>query len=134
MFCVKSNLDLCFRSLRQQAELMLEKCKGVDITIKEHKNKRTLPQNRLLWLTYNNIVLFWTQTGFMPDNLQNHLKFINAEIIHEWFKCKNNIKTTTKLSTKELSDYIESINKDMIEQTYGEYMPIYPENLIYEES
>lgn len=126
MYCEKFNLDVCFKSLRQQAELLLEKHKGIDISIKEHKNKRTLEQNAWLWLVYGHIFDFYNETGFMPDNLQEHLKFINPEIIHEWFKCKYGVKSTTKLSTKEIGEYIEKIQTDMIEQSFGEYEPIYP--------
>ena len=128
MYCTKKNIYQCLRSLQQQAELLLKSCNGLDITIKEHKNKRTLPQNDWLWAVYKNIVDFYNETGFFLDGIV--LKFCNTDLVHEYCKCRYGIKTTTKLSTKEIGDYIETIQRDMIEQSNGIYEPIFPENAI----
>ena len=94
--------------------------------LSETKNKRTTEQNKWLWAVYKHIVLFWTDTGFMPDNLDKKLKFINSDILHCWFKCRFDVKTTTKLSTEDIGKYIDKIQNLMVEQTDGEYEPIYP--------
>ena len=124
MYCTRSSLEICFRALRQQAELMLEKVKGVDISIKEHKNKRTLEQNAWLWLVYGHIVDFYNETGYFLDGIQ--LRFCNSDLVHEYCKCRYGIKSTTKLSTKEIGDYIETIQRDLTEQSSGQYEPLYP--------
>lgn len=129
MYCERSSLDLCFRSLRQQAELLLNKHKGIDITIKEHKNKRTLPQNDWLWLVYKHIVDFYNETGYFLDGLQ--LRFCNTDLVHEYCKARYGIKSTTKLSTKEIGEYIETIQRDLVEQSSGQYEPIYPPSKDY---
>lgn len=124
MYCERQNLDLCFRSLRQQAELLLDKNKGIDITIKEHKRKRTLPQNDWLWSVYKHIVDFYNETGYFLDGLQ--LRFCNTDLVHEYCKARYGIKSTTKLSTKEIGEYIETIQRDLVEQSNGQYEAIYP--------
>ena len=118
-----------FRSIYNKAEALVVAGKEVNLTLSEQKNKRTVEQNKWLWAVYKNIVLFWTDTGFMPDNLDKKLKFINSDILHCWFKCRFDVKTTKKLSTIEFGEYIEKIQQLMIEQTQGEYEPIYPDKM-----
>lgn len=115
-----------FREIYNQAEALVISGKEINLILSEQKNKRTIEQNKWLWAVYKNIVLFWTDTGFMPDNLDKKLKFINSDILHCWFKCRFDVKTTTKLSTEEIGKYIDKIQNLMVEQTDGEYEPIYP--------
>ena len=130
MYCTKSTVEKCFSCLRKQADLMLEKCtNGIDIEIKEHKIKRTEAQNRLLWRIYENIVDFYKETGFFLDNLK--IWYLTPEFIHEYAKARFGIKTTTKLSTKEFMDYIDTIQREMIEQSNGFYQPIIVEEKDY---
>lgn len=98
---------------------------GVDIDIKKHIKKRSLEQNAYLWGIYSNIVKFYEQTGFIPDNLP--VKFINSDFLHEYFKMRFDVKTTTKLSTADFARYTDQIQNMMLEQSSGEYEPIYPE-------
>lgn len=98
---------------------------GVDIDIKKHIRKRSLEQNAYLWGIYANIVKFYEQTGFIPDNLP--VKFINSDFLHEYFKMRFDVKTTTKMSTAEFASYTDKIQNLMLEQSSGEYEPIYPE-------
>lgn len=98
---------------------------GVDIDIKKHIRKRSLEQNAYLWGIYSNIVKFYEQTGFIPDNLP--VKFINSDFLHEYFKMRFDVKTTTKMSTAEFATYTDKIQHLMLEQSSGEYEPIYPE-------
>ena len=98
---------------------------GVDVDIKKHTRKRSLEQNAYLWGIYGHIVKFYDDTGFVPDNLP--VKFINSDFLHEYFKSRFDIKTTTKMSTAEFASYTDKIQHLMLEQTGGEYDPIYPE-------
>lgn len=98
---------------------------GVDIEMRKHIKKRSLEQNAYLWGVYSNIVKFYDQTGFIPDNLP--VKFINSDFLHEYFKMRFDVKTTTKMSTAEFTNYVDRIQNLMLEQSKGEYEPIYPE-------
>ena len=122
----ESQINYVFKTVYNQASNLLKSGKEVDLIVSEIKNKRTVEQNKWLWAVYKHIVIFWTDTGFMPDNLDKKLKFINSDILHCWFKCRFDIKTTTKLSTEDIGKYIEKIQNLMVEQTNGEYEPIYP--------
>lgn len=122
----ESQINYVFKTVYNQASNLLKSGKEVDLIVSEIKNKRTVEQNKWLWAVYKHIVIFWTDTGFMPDNLDKKLKFINSDILHCWFKCRFDVKTTTKLSTEDIGKYIEKIQNLMVEQTNGEYEPIYP--------
>ncbi len=119
------------RFIRPKLQAMLNNAKyGVDVEIKEHTKTRTTDQNRYLWAIYKNIVEFWNATGFIPDGLQ--LRFITSDFLHEYFKARFDLKTTTKMSTAEFTKYTDGIQQLMIEQTKGAYEPIYPENTFQE--
>lgn len=98
---------------------------GIDIDIKPHKKKRTLPQNDYMWAIYKHIKEFYEETGFTPDDIK--VKFINENFLHEYFKARFDVKTTTKMSTTEFSRYVDSIQLLMTEQSKGRYQPIYPD-------
>lgn len=103
---------------------------GVDIDIKKHTKTRSVDQNRYLFAIYKHIVEFWQETGFIIDGLK--LRFLSSEFLHEYFKARFDLKTTTKLSTAEFMNYTNSIQNLMLEQTFGHYDPIYPEERFQE--
>ena len=98
---------------------------GIDIEIKKHTRKRTLPQNDYLWAVYKHIYEFYLETGFIPDELK--IKFIDTDFLHEYFKARFDVKSTKNLTTAEFSRYVDSIQLMMTEQTKGRYKPIYPD-------
>lgn len=103
---------------------------GVDIDIRRHAKNRSIDQNRYLFAIYKHIVEFWQETGFIIDGLK--LKFLSSEFLHEYFKARFDLKTTTKMSTTEFMNYTNSIQNLMLEQTLGYYDPIYPEKRFQE--
>lgn len=98
---------------------------GIDIEVKKHARKRTTDQNAYLWAIYQNIVKFYNETGFTPDNIK--VRFLNSDLLHEYFKARFDVKTTTKMTTADFSTYTDGIQLLMTEQSGGEYQPIYPE-------
>jgi hypothetical protein len=120
-----SQLKPTFRDLYYQAEELLKQGKVVDASVEIYHRKRTIPQNKYLWAVYKNIVLFWTDTGFVPDGLQ--VRFINSDFLHKYFSARFDVHTTTKFNTVEMMEYVDKIQQLMIEQTKGEYEPIIPE-------
>lgn len=118
--------DSIFKAIQPNLVAMLNNAKyGIDISIKPHTRTRTNEQNRLLWEIYNHIVKFYDDTGFVIDGLR--VNFLTADFLHEYFKARFGLKTTTKLSTKDFSEYIAKIQLAMIEQSKGEYEALYPE-------
>ena len=55
------------------------------------------------------------------------VRFLNSDLLHEYFKARFDVKTTTKMTTADFSTYTDSIQLLMTEQSGGEYQPIYPE-------
>lgn len=106
------------------AALLANSTNGISIDIKKYQRNRTTEQNRYLWAIYKHITEFTAQTGFMPDGL--NLKFINSDFLHEYFKARFDVKETKKLSTTKFCTYTDNIQNLMIEQSKGEYDPIYP--------
>ena len=104
---------------------MLKQGKIVEATVEIFHRTRTIPQNKFMWAVYKNIVLFWTDTGFVPDNLK--VKFINSDFLHKYFSARFDVHTTTKFTTVEMMEYVDKIQQLMIEQTDGQYEPIIPE-------
>ena len=126
-FPVGSDINGILRFIAPKLQAVLNGAKyGVDIDIKNHVRNRTLEQNRYLYAIYKHIVEFCDQYKFMPDNL--NIRFINSDFLHAYFKARFDVKTTTKMSTKEFTEYTDKIQLLMIEQTKGLYDPIYPED------
>ena len=103
---------------------------GISIDVRNQQRNRTTEQNKYLWAIYKHIVEFYTETGFIPDNLNIH--FINSDFLHEYFKARFDITHSSKLTTVEFCNYTDSIQHLMIEQTHGEYTPIYPPEELFE--
>ena len=118
-----TSVESIIKSIKPNLEAMVYTARnGIDVNIKQHFRKRTNDQNRLLWEIYSHIVSFYYDTGFIIDNLK--LNFITTEFLHEYFKVRFNVKTTTNLNTKDFSSFIDKIQNEMITQTNGEYEPI----------
>ena len=130
-FPVSASVDGIIQFIRPTIEHILNSSKyGVSIDVRPQVRKRSLPQNSYLWQIYSHIVEFWQDTGFQPDDL--NLKFINSDFLHAYFKARFDVKTTTKMTTVEFSEYTDKIQNLMVEQSRGEYEPIYPDQPLQE--
>lgn len=130
-FPKSANIDGILAFIRPTIEQVLNSAKyGVTVDVRPQVRKRSLEQNSYLWGIYSNIVKFWEQTGFMPDGLK--LNYINSNFLHEYFKARFDIKSTTKLTTAEFCEYTDKIQHLMTEQSKGEYDPIYPDQPLQE--
>lgn len=115
--------------IKQQAESMIGFGKSVKITMELARKLRSQEQNRYMWAIFDNIANFYLDTGFMPDGLQSKLKFFNKDVAKVWFSAKYGIKHTSCIDTKEMADFLDNVQRDMLEQSQGEYNPIYPEEI-----
>lgn len=100
---------------------------GISIDVRNQQRNRTTDQNKYLWAIYSHIVDFNHETGFMPDNLDTKLSYLTSDFLHFYFKARFDVKETKKLSTVYFAQYTDSIQQLMIEQSNGEYSPIYPD-------
>jgi hypothetical protein len=102
----------------------------IKIEFEVYRQTRTLQQNKYMWSVFQHIADFYQETGFMPDGLEKNLKFFNKDVAKVWFSAKYDIHHTSTTNTKEMVDFIDAVQNDMIQQTKGEYEPIYPEIII----
>lgn len=100
---------------------------GMEVIVKPHKSTRSLQQNSLYWKWLDLIRLH------IADSTGN---FFSAEELAEWFKAKflparvvdlNGEaipcrRTTTKLNTAEMADYLNMIDRYCVE-SLGLYLP-----------
>lgn len=130
-FPKSANIDGILAFIRPTIEQVLNSAKyGVTVDVRPQVRRRSLEQNSYLWSVYSNIVKFWESTGFMPDGLK--LNYINSDFLHEYFKARFDIKSTTKLTTAEFCEYTDKIQHLMTEQSKGNYDPIYPDQPLQE--
>lgn len=104
----------------------VDKSNGIDIIITPHVKTRTIPQNKYLHAVFAHIVHFYHDTGFIPPGLSRWA--MKPDIVKEYFKDYFAITKTSKLTTKEITDFIDKIQLFMIENSHGEYQPITPDD------
>jgi hypothetical protein len=120
-----TNAKYLMPQIGQAVRALLKQGKNVAIEFKEHKGKRSLAQNRLLWV--------WNQV--IADHFREHFGQENSsEDVHEVFVRKKNgvdviqvgneepiiaRKRTRKLSTKEFCEYL-----NWLEQYCAEYLEL----------
>jgi len=85
------------------------------VTIEPYKAKRSVSQNRLLWLWMNEISNKYYETRgklYSPDMWAEYFKqnFIESAITEIRGEAIKMAKTTTQMTTKEFTDYLEKID------------------------
>lgn len=125
-FSKAASIEGILQFIRPKIEQLLSSSKyGITICVSPQVRRRSIEQNRYLWGIYSHIVQFFSDTGFIPDAL--NVKFINSDFLHAYFKARFDVKETKKMSTADFCKYCDQIQQLMIEQSHGEYDPIYPE-------
>lgn len=118
------DLEVGISLIKEQTKRLLESGKPVDVCCKVVVNQRTNQQNKYLFALYGHLLAFYNDTGFMIDGLK--FKFYTREFLHEYLKARFDVKTTTKLSTKAFTEYVDKIQNEWITQSMGEYEYFFP--------
>lgn len=92
---------------------------GIDVIIKPHKQWRTNEQNRFLMVVLSELVKFYHETGFIPDGLKKWE--MRADILKEFYKAKFGIEHTRTLDKKAFGEFIDGIQRELVEETQGEW-------------
>lgn len=95
---------------------------GLDVEIKPHKTQRTNEQNRFFMVIMTAVVKFYNETGFMPQGCQAWM--MRTDIQKEYWKARFGIISTAKLDTKAFSEFIDNIQRTLVEETQGEWQII----------
>lgn len=84
--------------------------KRYDVTVKIHRDKRTVDQNRLLFLWIGCIS---HETGYFKDEVHEIFKkkFLGTETFEMWGEKVERVRSTTNLDTKQFSHYLEKIQQ-----------------------
>ncbi|MBR4419670.1 MAG: hypothetical protein IKT32_02205 [Clostridia bacterium] len=92
---------------------------GIDIEIRPHKRQRSSQQNRLLMAVMVAQVKFYHETGFMPDGCEKWM--MRTNILKEYWKARFGIEHTSKLDTKAFAEFIDGIQRELVEESNGEW-------------
>ena len=122
-FSNKTPMETVMHWIRLQVQAC-QNPNGIDVVVKKHTKVRTVRQNRYLMEVCANIVRFYHDTGFIPDGCPRFC--MKTQMQKEFWKDHFGVLETHTLSTKEMCDFIDKIQAEMIQQTGGEYEPIIP--------
>lgn len=92
---------------------------GYDVEVKEHKPKRSHPQNDFYWLQNDSVAKFLNEAGV---TMAFGLPF-TSEAIHEINKKFLGVQTTTKMSVPEFCEYMTRMFSFWMEKTKGNWQP-----------
>jgi len=90
------------------------------VDIKKHKSKRSISQNRLYWAYLTWIISIdggglIEQGHFSPDALHEDIKaWVVSKYPHQFTTKKINKFTTTELDTKEFTEFINLIDRELM--------------------
>lgn len=99
---------------------------GIDVVVAPHKKIRTVRQNRYLMEVCANIVRFYHETGFAPQGCPAWA--MQTQVQKEFWKGYFGVLQTRNMSTKELGEFVDKIQAEMVAQSGGEYQPIVPDS------
>lgn len=97
---------------------------GIDVEIKQHKKQRTFLQNRYFMAVLQAIIRFYQETGFKPHRLDDWA--MDTDVLKVFWKKRFAVEKTSKLSTKEFGEFVDGIQREMVELSGGNYEMIIP--------
>ena len=114
------DLKPVFRALYEQASIMLNAGKIINVEVEEFKNKRNNEQNSYYWLLNGWVAECLNDAGCSYGDF--NIPY-TAELIHEINKKIFGLKTTTKMDIHEFCEYTTKITQFWQERTQGEFLP-----------
>lgn len=114
----KTYLKNVFRLAYEQAEALLSTGKAVDVSVSEHKTKRSSAQNRFYFKLNQELAKFFNEHGLSYGEFSIPY---TTELCHEINKKLFGISTTTKMNKQDFCDYMTQILSYWIEKTCGEF-------------
>lgn len=110
-----------------QLPAVYQACKdGMDIEIKPHRHQRSNEQNRFLMAIMVALVRFHNETGFMPAGCQHWM--MRTDILKEYWKARLGIASTAKLDTKAFGEFVDGIQRTLVEESGGEWEILEPDS------
>ena len=103
---------------------------GIDITIKPHKSLRSIQQNRFFSVIIIAQIRMYHDTGFMAKGLEPWMH--QQEILRFYWKARYGIEHSSKLSTKAFGEFIDFIQKTLLEESNGNWEILTPDSMYLE--
>lgn len=94
--------------------------KKIELILRRARSQRSLQQNRFYWGVVVEILA--DAFGYTPEEMHEALKFKFLRIHNEKGQDLDSVKSTTKLDTKEFTDYVDTILRWAVTE-YGIYIP-----------
>lgn len=108
-----------FKMLWDNATVLLDAGKAVDVTVSEHKIKRTNAQNNYYWLFNGELAKFLDEAGLTYGEYK--LPY-TGELVHEINKKLFGVHTTTKMNKNEFCEYMTKLMSFWTEKTAGQFI------------
>lgn len=103
---------------------------GIDIVIKPHKSLRSMQQNRFFSVIIIAQIRMFHETGFMASGLKPWMH--QQEILRFYWKARYGIEHSSKLSTKAFGEFIDFIQKTLVEESGGNWEILSPDSMYLE--
>ena len=108
-----------FKMLWDNATVLLDAGKAVDVTVSEHKIKRTNAQNNYYFLFNGELAKFLNESGLSYGEYK--LPY-TTELIHDINKRLFGVSTTTKMKKDEFCEYMTKLMSFWTEKTSGQFI------------
>ena len=108
-----------FKMLWDNATVLLDAGKAVDVTVAEHKIKRTNAQNNYYWLFNGELAKFLNESGLSYGEYK--LPY-TTELVHDINKKLFGVSTTTKMKKDEFCEYMTKLMSFWTEKTAGQFI------------
>lgn len=105
--------------LWDNATVLLDAGKAVDITVAEHKVKRTNAQNNYYFLFNGELAKFLNESGLSYG--EYNLPY-TTELVHDINKKLFGVSTTTKMKKDEFCEYMTKLMSFWTEKTAGQFI------------
>lgn len=115
----KAYQNKVFRMLYDNATVLLDAGKAVDVTVAEHKVKRTNAQNNYYFLFNGELAKFLNESGLSYGEYK--LPY-TTELVHEINKSLFGVSTTTKMKKDEFFEYMTKLMSFWTEKTAGQFI------------
>ena len=121
-----TSLERIQKWIASQYAVIGEQKNGYDVELRPHKKQRTTNQNKFFMAIMVAIVRFYQNTGVMPAGLSPWA--MRTDILKEFYKARFGVVSTAKLDTKAFGEFIDNIQRTLVEESGGEWEVLEPDS------
>ena len=99
---------------------------GTDVEIRPHHKLRSINQNRFLYAILVALLRFYENTGFRPDGVAPWA--MRVDVLKVYYKARFGVAKTSKLDTKAFGEFIDRIQRSLVDETKGEWEILEPDS------